>query len=69
MYALHEHILLTFFYQSGMVNEMLSYPFFKGKSHLLGKDLGITDRVRGTGNLQKSFRTLYAIEQKRVSKN
>lgn len=43
-----------------MFNAMPSYPFFKGKGHLLGEDLEITGRGRGVGNLQKCFRDLYS---------
>lgn len=39
---------------------MPSYPFFKGEGHLLGKDFEITERGRGTGNLQTCFRALYS---------
>lgn len=52
-----------------MFNAMLSYLFFKGKGHLLEKDLEITERGRGTGHLQKCFRAyIQKTEQKSVSK-
>lgn len=60
------HVFLPFW----MFNAMLSYLFFKCKGHLLEKDLEITERGRGTGNLQNCFRAyIQKTEQQSVCKN
>lgn len=56
----------AFLLAARMLNPMPFYPSF---NNLLGEDLEITERGRGTKNLKEVFRALQSkMEQTRVSK-
>lgn len=59
LFSARAHILYVFL-PFWMVNTISSYPLFKDNGYLLGEELEITERDRGTENLRKCFRALYS---------